>query len=191
MDSQRQTWLDQARLGMASALGALLESYRPYVKVLVRGIRDRRLSRQLDDSDLIQDAFLEAQRGFAGFQGVTLAEWTAWLRTVVLRAAGKTQRGRVGTQKRDVSREQPLDQASAVAAGDSPSAEAIRHEQAARMAEALGRLPEEMQQVLLARHVDGLSHADIAQQMGRTEGAVRMLYLRALRCLRATCQEEP
>jgi RNA polymerase sigma-70 factor (ECF subfamily) len=52
------------------------------------------------------------------------------------------------------------------------------------MADALSRLPEDMQQVLLGRHVDGRSHAEIAAALGRTEGAVRMLYLRALRRLR-------
>jgi RNA polymerase sigma-70 factor (ECF subfamily) len=68
--------------------------------------------------------------------------------------------------------------------GSSPSAVASRHEEAARMAEALAQLPEEMQQVLLARHVDDLPHVAIANQLGRTEGATRMLYLRALRRLR-------
>jgi RNA polymerase sigma-70 factor (ECF subfamily) len=68
--------------------------------------------------------------------------------------------------------------------GSSPSAQAIRHEEAALMAEALAGLPDDMQQVLLGRHVDGLSHAAIAQRLDRTEQAVRMLYVRALRRLR-------
>ena len=70
------------------------------------------------------------------------------------------------------------------AADSSPPEQAIRHEEALSMAEAVGQLPDDMQQVLLGRHVDGLSHADIARSLGRTEGAVRMLYLRALRRLR-------
>ena len=41
-----------------------------------------------------------------------------------------------------------------------------------------------MQQVLLGRHLDGLSHAELARVLGRSESAVRMLYLRALRRLR-------
>jgi RNA polymerase sigma-70 factor (ECF subfamily) len=163
---QRQTWLGQARGGDAAALGALLDSYRGYVGVLVRGVGGWRPAGQADDSDLLQDALREASRGFAGFQGATLEEFTAWLRGIVLRAAGKAQRGPPGTQKPDVG-----------------------HEGAARMAESLARLPEEMQQVLLSRHVDGLGHADVARQLGRTEGAVRMLYLRALRRLREICQE--
>jgi DNA-directed RNA polymerase specialized sigma24 family protein len=38
--------------------------------------------------------------------------------------------------------------------------------------------------VLLARHVDDLPYAVIAQRMNRTETALRMLYVRALRRLR-------
>ena len=56
------------------------------------------------------------------------------------------------------------------------------------MADALARLPEDMQEVLLGRHVDGLHHAAIAHKLGRSEGAVRMLYLRGLQQLRNLLQ---
>ena len=67
---------------------------------------------------------------------------------------------------------------------ESPSDQAVRHEEAAALAEALSRLPDDMQQALLGRHLDGLSHAELARTLGRSETAVRMLYLRALRRLR-------
>jgi RNA polymerase sigma-70 factor (ECF subfamily) len=192
MDAQeRQSKLDQALQGNTEALGELLHSFRPYIRVLVRACRSARLRAPLDDSDLIQDACLEAQRSFADFRGTTVAELLAWLRRLVLRTAGRTLRGFVGTAKRDPSREQTAEDLDRLAdkSGSSPSAQAIRHEQAARMAEAVARLPEDMQQVLLARHMDGLAHAVIAAQIGRTESAVRMLYLRALRRLRELYRE--
>ena len=40
---ERQAALDCARGGDGPALGELLESYRPYVRVLVRAFRDERL----------------------------------------------------------------------------------------------------------------------------------------------------
>jgi RNA polymerase sigma-70 factor (ECF subfamily) len=58
------------------------------------------------------------------------------------------------------------------------------------MAEALSRLPEDMQQVLLGRHLDGASYGVLAERLGRSEGAVRVLYTRALRRLREECAEE-
>jgi RNA polymerase sigma factor (sigma-70 family) len=50
--------------------------------------------------------------------------------------------------------------------------------------EALDRLPSEHREVLVLRQFDGLSHAAIATRMGRSEDAVRQLWVRALRGLR-------
>lgn len=46
-----------------------------------------------------------------------------------------------------------------------------------------------MQQVLLGRHVDQASYADLAERLGCSEGAVRVLYTRAVRRLREECGE--
>jgi RNA polymerase sigma-70 factor (ECF subfamily) len=183
---ERIAALESARTGDAQALGALLESFRPYVRVLVRALRDERASARVEDADLVQDALLEATRSFPGFKGGSLAELTVWLRRIAVRTTGRALRAVVGTAKRDPGRERPADDLDALV-GDpdsSPSAVAARHEEAARMAEALARLPEEMQQVLLGRHVDDLPHAILAERLGRSEAAVRMLYLRALARLR-------
>jgi RNA polymerase sigma-70 factor, ECF subfamily len=183
---ERLAALESARRGDAQALGQLLDSFRPYVRVIVRGLRDPRLQGRLDESDFVQDALLEAHRNFASFRGTTVAELAAWLRRVAVRTAGRTLRGFVGTAKRDLDCERPgeLLDGLAVSPAESPSDQLIRHEEAATLAEALSRLPDDMQQVLLGRHLDGLSHADIARALGRSEAAVRMLYLRALRRLR-------
>lgn len=183
---ERQATLERARLGDAAALGRLLESYRPYIRIIVRAFRDHRLQARVDDSDLIQDALLEAHRSFAGFRGTTVAELTSWLRKIVRRTVGHTIRGHIGTGKRDLDRECPTADLDVqfVDDGSSPSAQAIRHEQAACVAEAVARLPEDMQQVLLGRHMDGLSYAILAERLERTEAAVRVLYTRALRRFR-------
>jgi RNA polymerase sigma-70 factor (ECF subfamily) len=43
---------------------------------------------------------------------------------------------------------------------------------------------------LLLRHYEGLSFEDVARHMGRTSGAVRLLWLRALDRLRLLLNEE-
>lgn len=182
---ERQTALERARQGDSRALGDLLESFRPYVRVLARALRDPRMQARVGESDLVQDALLAAHRAFTGFQGTTVPDLVAWLRQVVIRSAGHTRRGHLGTAKRALGREQGTADLQALAdSSSSPSGKAIRHEEAARIAEAVTRLPEEMQQVLLARLVDDQSHAEIARQSGRSEGAVRVLYSRAIRRLR-------
>jgi RNA polymerase sigma-70 factor (ECF subfamily) len=187
----RQAALERALQGDVQALGELLESFRPYVGVILHSFRDERLQARLETADLIQDAFLEASRSFATFRGQTVGELVVWLRQIVRRSAGHTMRSFVGTDKRDPSREQALEDAGDVPAdsGSSPSAHAIRQEQSVRMAEALARLPEDMQQVLLGRHVDALPYAALAQRMGRTEAALRVLYVRALQELRKLYHE--
>ena len=185
---ERQAALDRARQGDGQACGELLQSFQPYVRVIARAFQNNQVQARIDDSDLVQDALMEAHRCFADFRGTTVAEFAAWLRQIVLFTAGRTIRGHLAAGKRAVGREQSVgsDAMAALAAssGSSPSAQAMRHEEAARIAEALERLPDEMKQVLLARHMDNLSHAAIAERMGKSEGAVRVLYTRALRRLR-------
>jgi RNA polymerase sigma-70 factor (ECF subfamily) len=188
MDSgERLATLGRARAGDARALGELLAGFQPYIRVIVHGLSDRRVQARLDESDFVQDALLEAHRSFASFRGTTVAELVVWLRQIVVRTTNRTLRNLAGTAKRDPACERPLAELDGLAPdpGASPSDQAIRHEDSLSMAEALGRLPDDMQQVLLGRHLDGLSHAELAQRLGRTEAAVRMLYLRALRRLRA------
>ena len=66
----------------------------------------------------------------------------------------------------------------------SPSGQAIRGEEQLQLAAALEQLPEDYRTVIVLRHIDDLSHAEIARRMNRSEGAVRMLWVRALAQLR-------
>jgi RNA polymerase sigma-70 factor (ECF subfamily) len=182
---ERQAALARARQGDNQALGELLQSFRPYVQAIVRGFRDKRLQGRLDDSDMTQNAFLEAHRSFATFQGTTVAELVLWLRAIALRTAGHSVRAYLGTEMRNPTREQIVaDLSELPAASDTPSRQALQQEQASRLAEALGRLPDDMQRILLGRHVDELPYSVLAEQLGRSEAALRVLYTRALKRLR-------
>ena len=50
--------------------------------------------------------------------------------------------------------------------------------------EAVRRLPEDRQQLILLKFVEQMSNAEIGAIMGRTEGAVKSLYHRTLLALR-------
>jgi RNA polymerase sigma-70 factor (ECF subfamily) len=69
-------------------------------------------------------------------------------------------------------------------AGSSPSAPALRQELSCLLAERLSRLPGPYREVLVLRHLEGLSFPEVADRMGRAPGAVRVLWLRALERLR-------
>src|SRR5690349_17362014 len=104
---EQQAALERARQGDAAARGRLLESFRPYLRFMARTLRDGRLQGRLDDSDLIQDALLEAHRNFDAFRGTSVAELTGWLRQIALGAAHRAVRAHAGTGKRDLARERP------------------------------------------------------------------------------------
>jgi RNA polymerase sigma-70 factor (ECF subfamily) len=57
---------------------------------------------------------------------------------------------------------------------------AIRAEDMQQLEAAFARLPEDYRQVLVSSRILGLSHGEIAEEMGRSEGAVRVLLHRAL-----------
>jgi RNA polymerase sigma-70 factor, ECF subfamily len=100
----------------------------------------------------------------------------------------------LGTQRRDVRLErelaleldhssQVLDQ-GLVAVSGSPSQQAVRREQAVLLANGLGQLPEAYREVIILRHLEGLSFPDVARRMGRTADSVKNLRARALGKLR-------
>ena len=67
---------------------------------------------------------------------------------------------------------------------EEPAAVAETKDEQEIVLEAVRRLPEDRQQLLILKFVDQMSNAEIAQVMGRTEGAVKSLYHRTLVALR-------
>jgi RNA polymerase sigma-70 factor (ECF subfamily) len=57
------------------------------------------------------------------------------------------------------------------------------------LADNLAALPPDYREVIVMRHLQGLSFGEIAQGMDRSEGAVRMLWLRAIGQLRSKMAE--
>jgi RNA polymerase sigma-70 factor (ECF subfamily) len=188
-----------ARRGDGHALGSLLDIYRNYLKLLARVQIDRRLGRKVDASDVVQETFLAVHRFFGQFRGQTEAELVAWLRQVLagtlaklVRHYHRTQRRRI-TLERDVAEElnqsaQSMD--AALIQQTSPSQHASRREQAVLLANTLARLPMDYREVVVLRHLEGLSFAEVAERMERSVEAVKKLWARALVQLRNQWEED-
>jgi RNA polymerase sigma-70 factor (ECF subfamily) len=71
----------------------------------------------------------------------------------------------------------------------SPSHQAVRQEDLLRLAEALGRLPEDQRSAVELHHLEGRTLAEIAQVLGRSRSAVASLVFRGLRNLRQRLDE--
>lgn len=87
---------------------------------------------------------------------------------------------------RDNSRRQlvSFDEFAITMPGHEESAALAEEEVRDRLLKAVRRLPPDRQQLLILKFVEQISNAEIAQMMGRTEGAVKSLYHRTLMALR-------
>ncbi|HEY7427473.1 MAG TPA: sigma-70 family RNA polymerase sigma factor [Gemmataceae bacterium] len=191
--------IQEARAGSDAVLGPLLDLYRNYLRLLARLEIGRRLQGKLDDSDLVQETFLEAHRHFARFQGTSEAQLVSWLRQILAAKVANLLRHYLGTQGRDVRLERELaadlDNSShalgekLIASLSSPSQQAARREQVVLLANALERLPADYREVIILRHLEGESFPEIARRMERSVDSVQKLWLRALARLRRTFGE--
>ena len=181
--------------GDASDLWQQADKFRPYLESVAGRLLAGRLAEKADPADVVQQALLAAVEHLDQFQGKSVAEWHAWLLTIVRHKVFKLLRY-WQRDSRDVHREQHLASDSSggpqrVADESSPSGTASKREQAGQLMAALARLPTDYERVIRLRHMDDLSFAEIAGQMGLTEGAVRQLWVRAVRRLRDELGDKP
>jgi RNA polymerase sigma-70 factor (ECF subfamily) len=175
-----------------------LEDYRVYLHLLARQHLDQRLRGKFDSSDIVQQALLQAHASRDQFRGRTRAEYIAWLRKILAGCLANELRD-FRRKKRDIARERSIEEAlqesSArveewlAAEQSSPSQGAEQHEEALRLAEALGKLPEAQREALLLHHWEGLPLAEIGARLGRSQTAVAGLIKRGLKHLRLLLQE--
>jgi RNA polymerase sigma-70 factor (ECF subfamily) len=192
-----------AREGSSSCLGQLLALYTNYLKLLVAAQLDNRLRARVSPSDIVQESFFEAHRDFREFRGKSIGEFVVWLRRIVVNNILRVVEQHVQAEKRDVRREvsleeigRRLEQSTArletllAVEGESPSGCASRREDEIRLADTLALLPPDYRDVIVLRHIEGLAFEEVARRMDRSAGAVRMLWLRALKKMRDELQGE-
>jgi RNA polymerase sigma-70 factor, ECF subfamily len=195
MRTDPEMLLSLAKAGSGPALSRLLDRHRGLLEVQARVHLGRRLRAKLDIDDLMQELSLEAHRDIAQFRGRSEGEFVCWLRKVFATILSNQVRRYLGTRRRDLRRERPfvnrgddtsraaVDQ-NLLAPQSSPSQQAARRERAELLAAAMERLPPAYREVIVLRNIEGLSFADVAARMGRTEDSVKNIWLRALNRLR-------
>ncbi|MFO0958541.1 MAG: sigma-70 family RNA polymerase sigma factor [Isosphaeraceae bacterium] len=169
----------------------VLESYRCYLMLLASARIDTRLRAKLDPADLVQQALARALAASDRFRGDD-EQLARWLRTILGNVLIDAARKHLGAGGRGWERslEQALEQSSArleaflASDSTSPSGRAERNERLKRLADALGRLPEDQRDAVRLRHLEGLAVNEIAGRMGRTEASVAGLLRRGLGALR-------
>jgi RNA polymerase sigma-70 factor (ECF subfamily) len=168
-----------------------LERYRHYLLLLARMQLGRGLQAELDPSDVVQQTLLKAHQNLGQFRGKSEAELVAWLRAILVRhLADVVRKSDPWHEGLAQSLEAALEQSSArleswLAAEDTSLCQRLeRQEQLLRMAEAMGKLPDDQRTALELRHLRGLAIAEVARAMGRSTAAVGSLLYRGLKTLR-------
>jgi RNA polymerase sigma-70 factor (ECF subfamily) len=189
--------LSLAKAGSGESLGHLLQLYANYLKFVVLAQLEQNLRARVSPSDVVQETFFEAHRDFVQFRGATTPEFLAWLRRILVNNLCRVVEQHLLAEKRDVRREVSLERLATALEqstarleailpdpGASPSGVLQQRETEIALADQLAMLPIDYRQVIVLRHIEGLPFEDVGQRMGRTSGAVRMLWLRAVKALR-------
>ena len=182
-----ERWIAAARCGDKQALGHALTDCRDYLLLVAKDRLKPELQAKGNASDLVQETFLRAQRGFERFRGHTAAEWRAWLRRILERNLAEERRRFGATAKRQIGREVPIHEEprlDCARTGDSPSHNLARSEREAALIEALERIPARYRNVVIWHHREQRSFEEIGALLGNSPEAARKMWTRALICLR-------
>ncbi len=157
-----------AKEGRRDALHFLYVRYAPEVQRMVRSV----VNDQHEAEDITQCVFLKLMSTIRRYEERDVP-FSAWIVRVARNAALDHLR---------VRRPTPVEQ---VRVQDDEGGR-LRHERSNDLREALELLPPEQRDVLILRHVVGLSPAEIAKALGRSESSVHGLHHRGRHALKVS-----
>jgi len=180
-----ESLVQRAVAGDTAALGALIERHIPGLRAFIRLRMGKELRAKESASDLVQSVCREVLEHADRFRYPGEKQFKQWLYREAFRKVAN-RAAYLKAERRDVGREQPQSseesyaQLSMAYTSFSPSRDARAREHAERLEAAFDQLSDEYREVIVLSRVMGLSRAEMAVEMGRTEPAVRSLLSRAL-----------
>lgn len=182
--------------------GSFVERWRPRLKRMVEVRMDPALRGRIDASDVVQDACAEAVERLPSWLEKPEMPLHLWLRFLTGQRLLQLHRVHLGAGMRDVRREvrfggdgAPGESATllAHAIADSgvlsPSGVAMRGERLDRLRVALDAMKPEDREVLVLRHMEQWSNADVAHLLGLSKAGASLRFLRATQRLREIVRE--
>jgi RNA polymerase sigma-70 factor (ECF subfamily) len=179
--------LADARSGSVEALGRLFESIHGHLTLAARRGFPRRFQAIMGVSDVVQDAIVAGHAQFHAFRGGSPAEFLGWMRVILSHTLTDSIR-RQSTQRRQgpgrpVNLAQVGSHDAAIADTGSlrPLPLMIRMEEGDLVRAVLDELPADQRRALWLHHWEGKTFAAIGVEMGRSEEAVRKLWVRGFK----------
>jgi len=153
------------------------ELYRRYIRKIYNYVYYR-TNNHHDAEDLTARVFYRAMAHIDSYTDRGIP-FSAWLYRIA--------HNLVANWHRDRGRRQIISLEDYVGDGlrsEAPEHQVVTLEEKNALVEAIKRLPEERQQLIILKYVERMSNAEIGTIMDRTEGAVKSLYHRTLLALR-------
>jgi RNA polymerase sigma-70 factor (ECF subfamily) len=174
---------ERAADGDSAAVEELIRLHLPSLRAFVRVRMGAPLRARESASDLVQSVCREILTHRERFKHPTEGAFKHWLFVTAERKIAN-RLAYWGAQKRAVLAAQPASALDALfdayKSVTSPSAHAAREEEIRRVESAFDQLAPEQREVVVLAHFVGLSRAEIGEQMGKSEEAVRALLFRAM-----------
>ncbi len=191
MSDETRQLVRHATQGDRPAVDQLLQRYLPGLRAFIRMRAGPMIRRRESESDLAQSVCREVLEHLDQFQYGDEVGVKRWLYTTALRKILHRYEY-WGAEKRDAMRNLTPG-ISGVSASEverqleeqyrtfsTPSQHAMKREELERVERAFDELKDEQREVISLAHVVGMSRAEIAAQLGKSEGAVRTMPSRAL-----------
>lgn len=192
MNDQEQQLTERINAGDAQAMAEYIQFRRHDLLAVILNRMGPALRQRVEAEDIFQEV---AAAAVASMNELDFSERGpfGWLCEIVQRRIVDADR-RFSAQKRSAHKEVGIhaspDQSQAgianllVASITSPSMAFSRRQKEDVLRQALDRLPTEQRQVLHMRYADGRATRDIADEIGKSDGATRVLLTRALKKLK-------
>ncbi len=181
----------QAQDGDQEAFERVFERYYERIHAIVRQRLGKALRADVESLDILQDAMIDAVRGFDNFELRDDGALTAWLAAIVENRIRGTRKY-LYAAKRDRRRDVHFQQIAERMSQSSPSAFQPRDEatpppevvekrdQVEVLLDCLEVLPEHYREVLVLRDQQGLAWSEVAERLQRPSAdAARMLHAKA------------
>jgi RNA polymerase sigma-70 factor (ECF subfamily) len=193
----------QAVAGDEAALSELFGRYRDRLKRMVRLRLSRRLQGRVDDSDVLQESFLDVSRRLTEYAEKPGLPFFLWLRHMTGLKLIEVHRRHLGAQMRDADCEVSLHRGGLPEADSvslaaqllgqltTPSQAAAKAETRILVQEALNAMDPVDREVLALKHFEQLSISEIAQTLGLSKAGAGSRYLRAIKRLREFLERIP
>ncbi len=181
MSDEVEKLVEDAARGNDVAVDELLGRYLPGLRAFVRLRAGPAVRAHESASDIAQSVCREVLQNISTFKYGGEAGFKHWLYATALRKLQKRDE-HWRAQKREAGR--VVEGETALLATyrnfSSPSRRAIAKEELERIERAFDGLTDDEREVITLARVIGLPHKEIAEAMGKTEGATRVLLHRAL-----------